>query len=76
MMAPAFDLWDKLSELSQPCTAMYREIKAAGNVQKLIDLAMMQSEERAAKGGRFEDVGTRSDPNASSPPGMSVFRAQ
>lgn len=75
MMAPAFDLWDKLSELSQPCTAMYREIKAAGNVQKLIDLAMMQSEERAAKGGRFEDVGTRSDPRASSPPGMSVFRA-
>ena len=55
---------------------MYREIKAAGNVQKLIDLAMMQSEERAAKGGRFEDVGTRSDPRASSPPGMSVFRAQ
>ena len=75
MMAPAFDLWDKLSELSQPCTAMYREIKAAGNVQKLIDLAMMQSEERAAKGGRFEDVGTRSDPRASSPTGMSVFRA-
>ena len=69
MMAPAFDLWDKLSELSQPCTAMYREIKAAGNVQKLIDLAMMQSEERAAKGGRFEDVGTRSDPRASSPRG-------
>ena len=54
---------------------MYREIKAAGNVQKLIDLAMMQSEERAAKGGRFEDVGTRSDPRASSPTGMSVFRA-
>lgn len=74
-MAPAFDLWDKMSELSQPCAAMYREIKAAGNVQKLIDLAMMQSEDRAAKGGRFEDMGPRSDPNASSPPGMSVFRA-
>ena len=73
MMAPAFDLWDKLSELSQPCTAMYREIKAAGNVQKLIDLAMMQSEERAAKGGRFEDVGTRSDPRASSPRGCRCF---
>ena len=75
IMAPAFDLWDKMSELSQPCAAMYREIKAAGNVQKLIDLAMMQSEDRAAKGGRFEDMGPRSDPNASSPPGMSVFRA-
>ena len=54
-MAPAFDLWDKMQTFSGPCTKMYREVKAAGNVTKLMAYAN-ESATIADRGGGDDDA--------------------
>ena len=60
-MAPAFDLWDKMQGFSGPCTKMYREVKAAGNVKTLLAFANDSS------GGRGVDD---EEENAAGSPGL------
>jgi len=45
-MAPAFDLWQKLEALAAPCARVYAEVRAAGKLDELIDLAMCSSDTR------------------------------
>lgn len=47
LMAPAFDLWDKMQAWSGPCTKMMRELRAAGNERKLMELAREHQTNRA-----------------------------
>lgn len=60
-MSPAFDLWQKLEALAGPCARMYAEVRAAGNLDELIDLAMCSSdtrhgdEPRALRADRADD---------------------
>lgn len=45
-MSPAFDLWQKLEALAAPCARVYAEVRAAGKLDELIDLAMCSSDTR------------------------------
>ena len=45
-MSPAFDLWQKLEALAAPCARVYAEVRAAGKLDELIDLAMSSSDTR------------------------------
>uniref|UniRef100_A0A7S0IL12 EF-hand domain-containing protein n=2 Tax=Micromonas TaxID=38832 RepID=A0A7S0IL12_MICPS len=60
-MSPAFDLWQKLEALAGPCARVYAEVRAAGMLDELIDLAMCSSdtrhgdEPRALRADRADD---------------------
>ena len=56
-MSPAFDLWQKLEAFAGPCARMYAEVRAAGKLDELIDLAMHSSDTRHGD----DDVELRAD---------------
>jgi Ca2+-binding EF-hand superfamily protein len=81
VLAPAFDLWTAVADLSKPAAEVYRQVKAAGNVARLVDLAMCESDERARRVAAASPADAESHANAAalrredSPGGMKAFRA-
>ena len=81
VLAPAFDLWTAVADLSKPAAEVYRQVKAAGNVARLVDLAMCESDERARRVAAASPADAESHAKAAalrredSPGGMKAFRA-
>jgi hypothetical protein len=89
VVAPAFDLWTKLAEVSAPAVKLRSEVTKKGNLSRLIALAMKSSDERRAlvkapvvgtssslkpkREGLFARLGSRNGSDADN--GMAVFKA-